>query len=342
MTTFTTQARQLLDDTSFAAMLTTLGAYPIAGGSGSPITGQLWVTSGTSTASSSLLILRPTDYGTGKPQFSIFKHATANRYNLQLFDGVDNAGTINIACSNFTLNDNPIPSVILGVLSVPATNASGSGIKLFEDTDNGGNFVGLYAPNALAADLFFKLPATDGSAGQAMVTDGSGNLSFGNAAGGGAYEFVGNFTASAATSLVITSGFHADYDEYVFNIRNMVTSTSTFMTLQVYEDGGTTPIGGTAYSSGGSVTTNGTSYWRFHATAQAATSLSIGEVKLLRCSTTLTGMLSQTVQRTSTGSALPATQHGHVVTTAKINAVRWSVNSGNITIDVDMYRIKSV
>ena len=47
---------------------------------------------------------------------------------------------------------------------------------------SGGNVVSLNAPTNApsASDVAFKLPNTDGSNGQAIVTDGSGNLSFGN------------------------------------------------------------------------------------------------------------------------------------------------------------------
>ena len=52
---------------------------------------------------------------------------------------------------------------------------------------SGGNVVSLNSPtNAPAqADVAFKLPNEDGSASQAMITDGSGNLSFASVAGAG-------------------------------------------------------------------------------------------------------------------------------------------------------------
>ena len=51
---------------------------------------------------------------------------------------------------------------------------------------SGGNVVSLNSPTNApsASDVAFKLPNADGSAGQFMKTDGSGNLSF-DAAGGG-------------------------------------------------------------------------------------------------------------------------------------------------------------
>ena len=52
-----------------------------------------------------------------------------------------------------------------------------SNIKLVH---SGGNSVSLTTPDSNpAANRTFKLPGADGSAGQAMITDGSGSLSFG-------------------------------------------------------------------------------------------------------------------------------------------------------------------
>ena len=57
-----------------------------------------------------------------------------------------------------------------------ATN--GGQIKFNEGTNNGTNFIGLKSPNSVGATTTFTLPNGDGSAGQFMKTDGSGNLSF--------------------------------------------------------------------------------------------------------------------------------------------------------------------
>jgi hypothetical protein len=51
-------------------------------------------------------------------------------------------------------------------------------IRFNEATANGTNYVALKAPASVSADLTFTLPATDGTAGQALTTDGSGALSF--------------------------------------------------------------------------------------------------------------------------------------------------------------------
>ena len=45
-------------------------------------------------------------------------------------------------------------------------------------THSNGNKVKLTPPDTLAADISFKLPVNDGSAGQVLQTDGNGNLSW--------------------------------------------------------------------------------------------------------------------------------------------------------------------
>ena len=54
----------------------------------------------------------------------------------------------------------------------------GGTVKLNEGTNNGSNFIGLKAPNAVTTTTTFTLPDGDGSAGQFLKTDGSGNLDF--------------------------------------------------------------------------------------------------------------------------------------------------------------------
>ena len=53
-----------------------------------------------------------------------------------------------------------------------------------EATANGTNYVGFQAPASIAADVLWTLPATDGTAGQVISTDGSGALSWATAATG--------------------------------------------------------------------------------------------------------------------------------------------------------------
>src|SRR5210317_563768 len=54
----------------------------------------------------------------------------------------------------------------------------GGTVKLNEGTNNGTNFIGLKAPNVVTTTTTFTLPDGDGTAGQFLKTDGSGNLDF--------------------------------------------------------------------------------------------------------------------------------------------------------------------
>ena len=59
-------------------------------------------------------------------------------------------------------------------------NVTAQGNVRFEDT-TGGQYVALQAPGTVSTNVTFTLPGTDGSSGQALITNGSGVLSFGNA-----------------------------------------------------------------------------------------------------------------------------------------------------------------
>ena len=57
-------------------------------------------------------------------------------------------------------------------------NATAAGqIRIYEDTDNGSHYSGFTVGN-LTASVAYQLPDADGSSGQALITDGSGVLSF--------------------------------------------------------------------------------------------------------------------------------------------------------------------
>jgi len=64
-------------------------------------------------------------------------------------------------------------------MKIGNSTTTGGSIEFQEGTNNGSNSVSLKAPNSIASDLTLTLPGTDGSAGQPIVTDGSGGLSFG-------------------------------------------------------------------------------------------------------------------------------------------------------------------
>ena len=58
------------------------------------------------------------------------------------------------------------------------TATTGSGVNLVEGTNNGTHFVTIKSPDSLAGIVTYTMPGTDGTNGQALVTNGSGTLSF--------------------------------------------------------------------------------------------------------------------------------------------------------------------
>ena len=82
---------------------------------------------------------------------------------------------------------------VTGTLSVGGNNNE---LRFYE----GANYVGFEAP-ALAADKIWVLPAADGTSGQVLKTDGSGNLGWVTAGGGGISDVVQDTTPQLGGNL---------------------------------------------------------------------------------------------------------------------------------------------
>jgi hypothetical protein len=64
------------------------------------------------------------------------------------------------------------------------TSSSEGRLELYEDTDNGTNYVAFKAPALIASNVTWTLPDADGTNGQVLQTDGSGTLSWTTGSGG--------------------------------------------------------------------------------------------------------------------------------------------------------------
>ena len=94
------------------------------------------------------------------------------KYFTQLLDHVH--GTLSASSALLVDSNKAIDEIFVG-----NSASTGGGIKFNEGTNNGAHYVQLKAPNSLADNVNFTLPISDGSSGQFLQTDGSGNLSFG-------------------------------------------------------------------------------------------------------------------------------------------------------------------
>jgi hypothetical protein len=136
-------------------------------------------------------------------------------------------------------------------------------IEFFEDSDNGTNKVTLIGP-ASTADITLTLPNSDGDNGQVLTTDGSGVLSFADAASGGAYN----------TWLVKTSAYTAlAGDQIIVNSASAVT-----ITLPASASAGNTV---TIKATGGGTVTVGRNSQNINSTAADGTILSGSATQLV-------------------------------------------------------------
>ena len=69
--------------------------------------------------------------------------------------------------------------------AVTASAIAGAELQLPEATNNGVNYVAVKAPNTLAANITFTLPTADGTNGQFLQTNGTGQLAFASVSPGG-------------------------------------------------------------------------------------------------------------------------------------------------------------
>ena len=98
------------------------------------------------------------------------------------------AGSANMTFNGTTLSAAGFSGPLNGTVgaTTPSTvvatqvNVTAQGDVRFEDT-TGGQYVALQAPGTVSTNVTFTLPGADGSNGEALVTNGSGVLSFGAA-----------------------------------------------------------------------------------------------------------------------------------------------------------------
>jgi hypothetical protein len=109
-----------------------------------------------------------------------------------------------------------------------------STLKLEDDT--GGEFVGLKA-NATTTSYTLTLPPTDGTCGQTLTTDGSGNLSFADA-GGGAVSWQTGSIKTATFTAVAGEGYFANTSAGAFTM-NLPASPSAGDIVGVKDYAGT-------------------------------------------------------------------------------------------------------
>lgn len=99
---------------------------------------------------------------------------TATDNAVARFDGT----TGEILQNSAATIDDTGAATFVGSVNVSGTSASAADLKLYEDTDNGTNYVAFKSPASVASNVTWTLPSADGTNGQALTTNGSGTLAF--------------------------------------------------------------------------------------------------------------------------------------------------------------------
>jgi hypothetical protein len=174
-----------------------------------------------------LSAIQTTNSGTSRPTGAVagqlwLDTTSPTTPTLKYYDGADDISLATIDHSANTVNwlDSTVSitglsTTATGTVLTLSDSASTSTVNLIidnqkeirfrETTANGTNYVALKAPASVSADLTFTLPATDGTNGQVLTTNGSGVLSFATPASGISWQ-----------SSVKTSGFTAVAGEGYF------------------------------------------------------------------------------------------------------------------------------
>jgi hypothetical protein len=200
---------------------------------------------------------------------------------LKFYDGTD---SISLATINYTANtvDWLDSTVSVTGLSTTATGtvltlsdtATTSSVNLIIDNDkeirfreataNGTNYVSLSAPTSLASDLTFTLPSADGASGQALITNGSGVLSFASAGISWQSVQTTGFTASAG------KGYPLNTTSSAFTV-TLPASPSVGDTIILVDYAGTFATNGITLSPNGNKIESGTGTKKLETNREAVT-----------------------------------------------------------------------
>ena len=117
---------------------------------------------------------------------------------------------------------------------------------------NSSNYVAVRSSTTVSSNITFSLPTTDGSSGQALKTDGSGNLSFGSIASTnvtGALFTLGSTSVSRGNTITALAGMHqiapASNNNYSLGTSSLRWSNIFTNDLNLSNEGGANDVDGT-------------------------------------------------------------------------------------------------
>ena len=196
-----------------------LGLLPRAGGTSSPMTGQFLADDSNSASAPAISFDTDSDLGLFRKSANIMGFSSGGTEQM-LFD----ANGITLQLQNEIR---------------------------FADADSS-NYVAVKSSTTVGSNITFSLPTTDGSNGQALKTDGSGNLSFGSIASTdvtGALFTLGSTSVSRGNTITALAGMHqiapATNDDYSLGTASLRWSNIFTNDLNLSNEGGANDVDGT-------------------------------------------------------------------------------------------------
>ena len=196
-----------------------LGLLPRSGGTSSPMTGQFLADDSNSASAPAISFDTDSDLGLFRKSANIMGFSSGGTEQM-LFD----ANGITLQLQNEIR---------------------------FADA-NSSHYVAMRSPSTVSSNVTLILPATDGSSGQALKTDGSGNLSFGSIASTdvtGALFTLGSTSVSRGNTITALAGMHqiapASNNNYSLGTTSLRWSNIFTNDLNLSNEGGANDVDGT-------------------------------------------------------------------------------------------------
>ena len=160
-------------------------------------------------------------------------------------DGYDIVGPVTITGATTTAAISSTTIAASGLITANANldvkngASAGATIKAYEDSDNGTNYVGLKAPDSLAASTTYLLPSADGTSGQYLQTNGSATLSFSTVTSVSAATQAEQETGTS-TTVYVTPGrqhYHDSAAKFWVSFNSAGTIGDSFNTTSITDSG---------------------------------------------------------------------------------------------------------